>query len=187
MTCNWVQTSTGQAVDIFNPDLSTIFLVDIAHALSNQARFNGHTKEFYSVAQHSVLVAVESFSRNDSKEVQRLAFMHDAAEAYLGDLVRPIKDQMPYYWRVEENMLKTIFRRFGIPLEVYETHWDYVKQLDDLVLATEADSLFSTPSPKNWNLRERPLPYKIRPYNTKDIKQIFLSYAHGLGIEEQDV
>lgn len=94
---------TGQMVDLLHPDPRTICIEDIAHHLSTQTRYNGAIKRFYSVAEHCCLVHDLLLSR-DSVHDQSLrlpALMHDAAEAYLGDVVAPLK----YAMRVEEQDL----------------------------------------------------------------------------------
>src|SRR4051794_32940266 len=79
-------TSTGKWFDVFNPNPADVDIEDIVHALSMQCRFTGHTKEFYSVAQHSVLVSLTCPS------VDALyGLVHDGSEAYLSDIARPVK------------------------------------------------------------------------------------------------
>ena len=103
----WIQTYTGKPFDIFEPDQMSINLWDIAHSLANQARFNGHTMEFYSVAQHSIIV---SRLVPNHLDMEAIGLLHDASEAYIGDLVRPIKKSMPSYVEVEEKIQRLIFK-----------------------------------------------------------------------------
>ena len=90
-------TFSGNFYDVQNPRRSVVSLVDIAHSLSMQCRFNGHVRQFYSVAQHSVFV-----SRIVPSVWAAEALLHDASEAYLGDMIRPLKQQMDSYSRLEK-------------------------------------------------------------------------------------
>lgn len=104
-----IQTYSGEMIDIQNPDPDTINIVDIAHALSMTCRFGGHTKNFYCVAQHSYEVA----QRTKSK-LQLTALLHDAPEAYLVDLPRPIKELLPEYKELERNLMQVIAEKYKI-------------------------------------------------------------------------
>ncbi|HLP03835.1 MAG TPA: hypothetical protein VK152_00260 [Paludibacter sp.] len=103
-----IRTYTGKYLNVFNPDPSQICIEDIAHALANTCRFAGHTQDYYSVAQHSVMCAHKV---SDRSKIQ--ALMHDAAEAYLTDIPSPIKKHLPDYRRLENMLLNTIGRALG--------------------------------------------------------------------------
>lgn len=103
-----IRTISGQYVNVFEPDPKTLLIEDIAHALSNQPRFGGHLPQFYSVAQHSLLcyqIADEPY--------KYAALMHDASEAYLLDMPKPIKVEMPDYNRIEDNLMYVLAKKFG--------------------------------------------------------------------------
>lgn len=102
---------TKTEVNLVNPDPETIFIEDIACALAKQCRFTGHVPEFYSVAQHSTNCA----QRFKDPELQLCALLHDASEAYLGDVSRPLKQLLPEYKKLEEKFEKAISKRFGLP------------------------------------------------------------------------
>ncbi|HKK06533.1 MAG TPA: hypothetical protein VKA50_11875 [Gammaproteobacteria bacterium] len=89
---SWILTYTGRRVDLLDPDPATIEPEDIAHALSNMCRFNGHCRHFYSVAEHSWHVALLV-----SRENALQGLMHDAAEAYVADITRPLKPYLTNY------------------------------------------------------------------------------------------
>lgn len=146
----WLQTYTGKAVSLIEPKPEQIDLEDIAHSLSLQCRFNGHVSQFYSIAEHSILVQMALLSRGESKKVQRIGLMHDAAEAYVGDLVAPIK-RLPglSVYRALETAIWTeaIAPRFGLPDRIP----DVVKRADLCMLVQEARELLGEP-PEPWGL-----------------------------------
>lgn len=112
-----IQTYVGEMFDIFNPIREQIHLKDISHALSMLCRYGGHSRTFYSVAEHSFLMA-QHFEERREYDLARAALLHDASEAYMGDLVRPIKLRMPEYRKAEDVLLFHILSKFGIPPEI---------------------------------------------------------------------
>jgi hypothetical protein len=104
------RTYTGQTIDVFNPDPATINIQDIAHSLSMQCRFGGHTKVFYSVAEHSIAV----MQRMKNRDLKLTALLHDAAEAYLLDFPRPVKNRITGYHELEENLMQMIAEKFDL-------------------------------------------------------------------------
>src|SRR3954452_7535501 len=87
----YLQTISGRFVNPLDPDLDQIDIGDITRALANTCRFGGHCRSFYSVAQHSVIVSELVEQRGGDPEDVFAALMHDAAEAYLGDMPHPVK------------------------------------------------------------------------------------------------
>ncbi len=130
LPARYFRTFTGRRVHSLAPSPDEIDVDDIAHSLAHQCRFLGHTDGFYSVAQHSVLVS-ELVPERDAL----WGLLHDAAEAYLGDLPAPIKrgQEMRVYRETEDRLLAAVALRFGLPPKVPES----VKQADRIVLATE--------------------------------------------------
>lgn len=102
-----IRTYSGIYIDVFNPKPSDITIEDIATGLSRQPRWSGQSKVFYSVARHSIEVAQLA-----SKELKIAALLHDASEAYLGDMPSPIKSRLPDYKKMEENLMKCIALKF---------------------------------------------------------------------------
>ena len=127
-----VSTKSGRRVSLLNPSPSQIVIGDIAHGLAHQCRFNGQTNKFYSVAQHSVLVASIL-----PRELRLAGLLHDASEAYLGDVVQPLKDLLPEYQAIEAKFCEVLGERFGVNL----LHNDAIKHADLIVLATERRDL----------------------------------------------
>ncbi len=150
---DWLQTRTGKAFFLFDARPEDFDIVDIAHALSMQCRYNGHCNYFYSVAQHSIYVmqCLRDFLGVTDVDVLRCGLLHDGAEAYIGDMVRPLKRKMPSYKDAEEKIERAMAERFGLP-------WPFppiVKRADNIVLACERDQIMGTP-PRSWNLIEDP-------------------------------
>ena len=146
----WIQTHSGRRFNPIKPNPDAIVIQDIAHALSMQCRFSGHCKDFYSVAQHSVLVSYIC----DSQDAL-WGLMHDASEAYLVDVPRPLKRSGKFqaYLDFEEVMTQAICRRFGLPFKEPPS----VKRADTILLATEARDLMSPLHP-DWQTACRTAP-----------------------------
>jgi hypothetical protein len=142
---DWIQTCSGVAFYPFDPRPEEILIEDIAHALSMICRFTGHVARFYSVAEHSVHV-----SRLVPPQHALAALLHDAAEAYLGDIARPIK-RMPELAELraaESRLQKAIYQKFGLPCCEPEC----VKEADVMMLGAEARELMSPlTQPRNWD------------------------------------
>lgn len=113
--------------------MDMICIEDIAHALSYQCRFGGHLPKFYSVAQHSLNCSYLM----DNKELKLAALLHDASEAYLLDIPRPIKQGLSNYKEIEDGLMKLIAEKFGFE---YPLHSE-VKKIDELMLQLEWDCL----------------------------------------------
>jgi hypothetical protein len=143
---SWLTTFTGHRFYPTEPDVRKIDIRDIAHALSNQCRFAGHSKWHYSVAQHSVLVAQILREDGHDSRVQLRGLLHDAAEAYLTDIPSPIKhlDFMEEYRQLEDRLEIAISLRFlGLALPL---GCPIVKGADLRALTTEARDLVSDPN-----------------------------------------
>lgn len=124
-----ILTYSGKLFDVLKPDPDLIDLVDIAAALSKLCRFGGHCRHFYSVAEHSVLASdLIQQSYPDDNALAKWALLHDASEAYMVDIPRPVKRQLKEYVRLEDAIQETIARRFDLPWpmpkEVHEADGD---------------------------------------------------------------
>lgn len=128
----YVSTYLGNRFYPLEPRIDDVDIEDIAHGLAYQCRFNGQTNAFYSVAQHSLIVASLV-----PEELRFAALLHDAAEAYLGDMVKPLKVLLPAFSEIEDNVSRIIGERFGADLN----HNPIVKQADLIALATEKRDL----------------------------------------------
>jgi len=106
-------TKHGKIISLLDLQEETILIEDIANALSFICRFGGHTCCFYSVGHHSTLVA--ELAKEESLELQKVALLHDASEAYLGDIISPLKHLIgELYFPIEERFMKIIFKKFEI-------------------------------------------------------------------------
>jgi hypothetical protein len=113
---SWIQTRSGKKFYPLDPEPALIDINDIAHSLAMQCRFGGHSNEFYSVAQHSVMLS-RTFFRGTGARMRLLALLHDASEAYLSDVPRPLK-QLPefeFYREAERRLQDAINACFGLP------------------------------------------------------------------------
>jgi hypothetical protein len=132
MTKLYVSTYLGNRFYPLEPRIDDVDIEDIAHGLAYQCRFNGQTSAFYSVAQHSLMVAALV-----PDELRFAALLHDAAEAYLGDMVKPLKVLLPAFSEIEDNVSRIIGERFRVDLN----HNPIIKQADLVALATEKRDL----------------------------------------------
>ncbi len=157
-------TYTGRLFDVLNPRPEDVEIEDIAHALAHSCRWGGHCRVFFSVAQHSVII-----SRHVPEEHGLWGLLHDAAEAYLVDVPRPIKRLLPDYQEMEEQIMGAVCLRFGLdkmePL--------IVKEVDMQLLATEARILGMYP--ERWgNALSQPLNVEFIPQAPGEAKKDFL-------------
>lgn len=131
----WIQTYTGHPWFLLDPQATDVSIFDIAHALSNICRFTGHTERFYSVAEHSVWV-----SHLVPREHALCGLLHDATEAYVGDVSSPLKALIPAYKEIEHRTWLAIAARFGLPIDLPAA----IKKADLSMFETERQQLMST-------------------------------------------
>lgn len=131
-----IMTFTRKMFDPLHPDVELIDIEDIAHALAMLCRANGHFKTFYSVGQHSINCMKEAQARGYTRRVQLACLLHDASEAYLSDVTRPVKQELPRYKEIEAPLQDVIWQKWlNEPLNAQETA--QVFQIDDAILAHE--------------------------------------------------
>lgn len=164
-----IQTYKGHLVDVLNPDPATIDIEDIAHSLAMQCRYNGHTSKFYSVAEHSVHVTWYT-----SQENKLWGLLHDATEAYLCDIPRPIKPLLEGYYEMEHNFMCVIAQKFGLDTRMPHE----VKLVDCAMLLPERDALMSNTT-GDWSQLEgapdlQKFGAEISCWNWEDAKYRFL-------------
>jgi hypothetical protein len=163
----WIQTYSGATFDFENPETSPMLPIDIAHALALQNRFNGHTREPYSVAEHLVR---SSYAVEPGHELA--ALLHDAPEFVTGDLVSPLKRLLPDFKTHEKRIERSLFRRFGVPEELSPE----VKRVDLVMLATEKRDLMPDHG-DTWEclIGVEPLPDRIRPWEWRTAELSWLA------------
>ncbi|MBP5212472.1 MAG: phosphohydrolase [Pyramidobacter sp.] len=159
----YMTTFTGKHFDPASPDPALIDARDIAHALSLITRGNGHVKTFWSVASHCLACEAEAAARDFSARVRLACLLHDAGEAYLCDLIRPVKDLLPAYERVETRLLETIWNVFlDRPLTAAER--ELVFAIDDDMLSCDFHFLMAEDLGDRWkNVRALP-DYRFAPF-----------------------
>jgi hypothetical protein len=172
---DWMQTVTGRQFWPMDPRSHEVFIEDIAHGLSMICRFGGHCRRFYSVAEHSVLIA-----RAAAPEHKLWALLHDASEAYIGDQIRPLKKQLAGYREAEQKIMRAICVRFGLHLELPAS----VKALDLALLMDERDQAMAHP-PEPWDVEVEPLGIKLKFWKPARAKREFLRAFKKLGIQNE--
>ena len=184
---DWMQTHSGLAFYPLDPAPEDIVPTDIAHSLAMQCRYNGHVRRFYSVAEHCVLMsdwmlehADVSYSDADARELALWALLHDAAEAYIGDMVRPLKINMPTFVALDELVTAAVARRFALDDAAIPSA---VKTIDTRILLDERAALLSAP-PRDWALGDmEPLGVKIRGWEPSIAKWEYIARLRDLGVE----
>lgn len=153
-----VETFSGRYVDTKNPDPSTICIEDIAHALSQTCRYGGHCQEFYSVAEHAVIVSHRLQQRGASEPMQLAGLHHDDAEAFLGDVPRPMKSLLGQsYVQLTERMDRAIVAGLGLntnpacAIDTADFHQTAVKDADNWALLLEARHLLPSKGKQWWD------------------------------------
>lgn len=167
---------SGDHFDFTAPRADVLDIEVIAHALGNLCRFTGHTRRFYSVAQHSVLV-----SRLVPPHLALAGLLHDATEALVGDVSSPLKARLPAYRAVEDGIWFLLSQRYGLPLKLPPE----VKQADLVALATERRDLMPRErqfAPGAWACIAdvTPDPRPIVPLDPDRAARAFLERYHTL-------
>jgi uncharacterized protein len=160
---NWMETFSGVKFYPLDAQVDEIKIEDIAHALSNICRWGGHSKSFYSVAQHCVLV-----SQLVTKDCALEGLMHDASEAYLIDLPTPIKRMIPQYREIEAKLSVTLSQKYGYKYP----YPDEVTRQDFHSKVIEYNALLST---KEIRMFEGKVPtISIKPWLPEQAEDRFL-------------
>lgn len=162
MSPTMMQTYTGLAIDLANFRDDDVRLPDISHALAIVNRFTGHTHRPYSVAQHSVMV-----SRIVEQRHAMWGLLHDASEAYIGDVATPLKMMLPNYRELEETIQRAIARKFGLKWPMPHE----VKEADLRALMAEKRDL--VPGGHDWGIPVDPATGAVVPLSWEEAKKSF--------------
>lgn len=172
----WTQTYSGRRFDLLNPTPDCVSLRDISAALSKTCRFGGNTLRFYSNAEHSVHVHNVVARKTDSRKARMYALLHDAHEAYIGDMTTPVQHSLAVWVglgaddfgadkrlleaavidairSMKQRMDQAVFKAFGLPAVMPADIAALVKEADLAVLMAERDAVMSDP-PDTWGALE---------------------------------
>ena len=179
---SWIQSFSGKAFNIFVPRITDVDIIDIAHALSHICRYGGHCRIFYCVAQHCVEGSrLLDDGTDEGRELAKQFLLHDSAEAYIGDMTRPMKrtPEMKMFRDVEENIERLIAKRFGLSYP-YDPR---VKQMDNALLGAEYQAVMrgklvrkkaKEGTLRDWQFPEPPADVKIKPMTSYAAKRAYL-------------
>lgn len=173
----YMKTYLGNRLNPLKPEAEDIKIEDVAHALSLLCRGNGQVTHFYSVGQHCINAAKEAKAREESDRVVLASLLHDASEAYMADVIRPIKQFLPKYIEIENNFLDKVYERFGLG-KLTEEERVKVKKIDDALLDYDMAELLKEPMPSDGYKFVRKPNIDFRPFEEveKEYLEIFNEY-----------
>jgi 5'-deoxynucleotidase YfbR-like HD superfamily hydrolase len=177
---NTIKVFAGHYVDLANPDPTTIEIKSIASALSKICRFGGHCPRFYSVAEHCIHATSLAIDGGVPITGLRAVLLHDAAEAYIGDMVKPLKVMMPDYAIAELRMEQAIESAFSVDFEAYHKT---IKKYDRAMLKAEKTKLWPKDSEQWAGFSEIPdvsVPFKFWEPRVAEVEFIAMARAVGL-------
>lgn len=154
---DYITTFSGIHFYPTNPRPEDISIIDIAHSLSFQCRGNGHLKYFLSVGQHCIRCAREALARGYDARIALICLLHDASEAYMSDVPRPTKKEIPRYVEWEDQLLELIYKKF-LQGQPKPEELQIMKCIDDDVLYYDLLELLNEPT-------DRPAPEMKIPFD----------------------
>lgn len=190
---DWMQTYTGLQFWPLDPRPEEVNPFDIAHALGYQCRYGGHTRRFYSVAEHCILMSLYM----PTLELKLAALLHDAAEAYVVDVPRPLKRHLPGYAQIEDAVLGAVLQRFNVKFErAIGVTYDQaqgstgllvlpreVEEADNRILLDERAQLMASP-PAPWGIEGlEPLDVAIDCLPPHRAAEAYLARLESLGVQ----
>lgn len=172
-------TYSGKCINLAAIKEDDICIEDIAHHLSQTCRYNGGTKRFYSVAEHTIYLVRQAIKDGVPTDIQKQVLLHDAAEAYIGDLVYHLKAQFPLFRDMDTLITSTIMKKFG----VISTDFTYCKEIDRRICIDEMYQLMQKIDPELFTGEGlRQLGISCVCFDPIDAEQKFLSMAAVLGL-----
>lgn len=170
---DYITTYGGTHFYPLQPRKEDVHIKDIAHALSLICRGNGHVKTFFSVGQHCIHCCLEAEARGYSTRVILACLLHDAGEAYLSDVPRPFKQEMPQYKVWENHLLNIIYEKYlGSPLTSEEEK--LVKEIDDDMLYFDLVTLLGETPNRPTPVMKTDFSYDMLPFETVEAKYLEL-------------
>lgn len=164
---DYIGTYTGRKFWPMDPHADDVSIIDIAHSLSMQCRYAGHCRKFYSVAEHSVLIAQWLLDQGHGQRAALWGLLHDAAEAYLVDVPRPVKPHLAGYAAAEADVMAAIAAAFSLGAMPR-----IVKEADNWIIGDEIANL----APMEWHKEYiNPLGVSLRYWEPHRAKYEFLS------------
>lgn len=178
---NTIRLRSGKYLDLANPKPDQMTFADIAGALSKICRFGGQCDRFYSVAEHCYHCAMQAKNDGRDLEDQKACLLHDAAEAFIGDVVKPLKIMLPDYSEVEMLMEDCIANKFDIQSPIH-----IVREIDHAMLIAERRRMFSRDE-VIWSGEEtvRSLSIEFKCWSPSEAEQMFVLRATAIGINVQ--
>ena len=172
-----MNTFTGQIFDPMEMREQDVSAEDIAHALSLICRGGGHIRYFFSVAQHSINCAREAAARNWSERIVAACLLHDASEAYIADIIRPVKPYLSNYLDIEAQIMKVIYAHFHMA-DLTEEEKKCCKQIDDEMMEHELRTMM--PGEENRNVPRLASHPDFRERAYQDVEKEFLAMLEGV-------
>ncbi|PAB56005.1 HD domain-containing protein [Anaeromicrobium sediminis] len=167
---NFISTYSKRKFWPVDPKVEEVNTMDIAHALSMLCRANGHYSHFYSVAQHSINCAYEAKNRGLSEKIQLACLLHDASEAYISDVTRPVKKLLNEYLEIEERLQNAIFKAYNID-DLTDEELLMVEEIDDAMLNYEMEVLLNNYGINNLTLTRQ---YDLSFRMMEEVKNEFI-------------
>lgn len=146
------RTFSGITFDILNPTIEMINITDIAIGLTHNSHFNGHSPRFFSIAQHCVMVHDEYQKAKPDADVNMklMALLHDASEAYTGDIIKPLKVLVPDFEAIEERIMEVVGEKFNLPIHLKEK----IKKYDLKVQNIEYEGFYNGEQIEYWTCKD---------------------------------
>lgn len=174
---DWMQTFTGRQFWPLDPRVGEVSIIDIASGLSKLSRYGGQCLRFYSVAEHSVLIARKLRADGLPIEECRAGLLHDASEAYLADIIRPIKPFLGGYYAIEDRLMRVISQRFRFPCP-----WPESVDAADVAILHDEMLQNMAPPPARWKqIKSQPLGVTLQCWSPDQAFVEFLKVAAELG------
>lgn len=175
---DYIYTYTKKFFNPLKPKVEDISVIDIAHALSLLTRANGHIQHFYSVAQHCLNCFYEAKERLYSKKIQLGCLLHDGSEAYLSDIIRPVKNRLYEYKYYEKKIQDVIWLSLGDSEMLSPYEMELISEIDDIMLYYEFECLHNT-----YGLKKPPFIKTVPNFEQirmKDIEKLFVKEYYNL-------